>query len=85
MEYGWSNFLCWVAREVYGEDNIRWFIFRTWLYYKAPKWFYRLYKKHGKAYAKFISNKPAIKWLTKKLMDFIIEPKRKKLNVKVFI
>ena len=85
MEFGWGNVFCWVAREVYGEDNVRWFIFRIWMRNSAPKWLFKLYAKHGKAYAKFISDKPVFKWLTKKAMDLIIEPKRKKLNVKVFI
>ena len=85
MQHGWGKLFCWVAREVYGEDDIRWFIFRTWMRHAAPKWLFKLYSKHGKAYAKFISNKPALKWLTRKAMDLVIEPKRKKFNVKVFV
>ena len=73
--------MCWVAREVYGNNDMRWFIFRTWLKYDAPKWFEKLYKKHGEKYAKFISNKPIFKYITKKFMDSVIETKRKKLNV----
>ena len=85
MQYGWSNLFCWVAREVYGKDDIRWFIFRTWMRHSAPKWLFKLYSKYGEAYSKFISNKPALKWITKKAMDLVIEPKRKKFNVKVFV
>ena len=73
---------CWVAREVYGKNNIEWFIFRTWLQYDSPKWFKKLYIKHGESYAKFIKNKPMLKWVTKKAMDYIIESKRRKNNVK---
>ena len=72
---------CWVAREVYGSKNTQWFVFRTWLQYDAPKWFDKLYTKHGEKYAKFISNKPPLKWLTRKAMDFVVERKRKAHHV----
>ena len=68
--------LCWVAREVYGTSNPKWFVFRTWLRYDAPKWFVNIYNKHGEKYAKFISNKPLLKFITKKIMDYLIKEKR---------
>jgi hypothetical protein len=81
VQYGFGNlFGCWVAREVYGNGDARWFVFRTWLRYDAPKWLQTLYNKHGQAYAKFISDKPTLKWLTKKAMDIIVERKRVKQN-----
>jgi hypothetical protein len=78
---GSSWIMCWVAREVYGKSNPEWFIFRTWLEYDAPKWFKKLYKKYGEQYASFISDKPMLKYITKKLMDSVIESKRRKHNV----
>lgn len=60
---------CWVAREVYGEDNPKWRIFREWLITRAPKWFYNLYIRHGEKFAKAIRNKPEIKWLIRFWMD----------------
>ena len=71
-----SGMFCWVAREVYGKNNPKWFVFRTWLRYDAPKWFVNLYDKHGESYAKFIKNKPIFKWATRKIMDYIIRDKR---------
>jgi len=71
-----ASSFCWVAREVYGKGNPSWFVFRMWIKYKAPKWFNKLYEKHGEAYASYISNKPKLKWLTKKFMDFIINNER---------
>jgi hypothetical protein len=68
---------CWVAREVYGAGDPRWFVFRTWLKYKAPNWFRKLYGKYGESYAKFISNKPVLKWITRKLMDIVVEDRSK--------
>ena len=72
---------CWVAREVYGKSNPEWFIFRTWLEYDAPKWFKKLYVTHGENYAKLIAKVPPLKWLTKQLMDMVVENKRRKHNV----
>tara|TARA_R100000329_G_scaffold146533_1_gene133141 strand:+ start:29 stop:3088 length:3060 start_codon:yes stop_codon:yes gene_type:complete len=74
--YIMSSF-CWVAREVYGKGNSEWFVFRLWIKHRAPKWFNRLYKKHGKGYAKFISNKPILKWATRKLMDLVVKEKER--------
>jgi len=78
---GSSWIMCWVAREVYGKSNPEWFLFRTWLEYDAPKWFKKLYKKHGEQFAAFISNKPVLKYITKMFMDSVIANKRRKHNV----
>jgi len=67
---------CWVAREVYGKQDVRWLIFRTWLKYEAPKWLNKLYEKHGEKFAEFISNKPALKWIVRKLMDKVVASKK---------
>jgi len=68
--------MCWVAREVYGKQDVRWLIFRTWLKYEAPKWLNKLYEKHGEKFAEFISNKPALKWIVRKLMDKVVASKK---------
>lgn len=60
---------CWVAREVYGVDNPKWLEFREWMLSYAPKWFVKLYGKHGPAFAQYISNKPRLKKLIKYWMD----------------
>jgi hypothetical protein len=67
---------CWVAREVYGKQDIRWLIFRTWLKYEAPKWLDKLYEKHGENFAEFISDKPALKWVVRKFMDKVVANKK---------
>jgi|5B_taG_2_1085324.scaffolds.fasta_scaffold00947_13 hypothetical protein len=77
----WIMSGCWVAREVYGKQNVQWFIFRTWLQYDSPKWFKNLYMKHGETYAKVISKVPPLKWATKKLMDLVVEKKKRKHHV----
>ena len=76
-----KGFPCWVAREVYGKQNSEWFVFRTWLQYDAPKWFKKLYVTHGENYAKLIAKVPPLKWATKKLMDMVVNKKRRKHNV----
>jgi hypothetical protein len=68
--------ICWVAREVYGKGDPRWYVFRMWLNYKAPKWFVKLYEQYGEDYAKYIKKKPVLKWMTKKLMDLVVEKRR---------
>jgi len=62
-------FMCWVAREVYGDSNPAWLRFYDWKELKAPKWFKWLYNKHGKQFAAWIKNKPYIKNLIRKWMD----------------
>lgn len=64
--------ICWVAREVYGNDNPMWLLFRQWLMEDSPDTFRNLYIKYGERFAKFISNKPLVKtiirnWMTSKV------------------
>ena len=60
---------CWVAREVYGIENPKWLMFRTWLFNDAPSRFRTLYIKYGERCAKFISNKPVLKTIIRKWMN----------------
>jgi hypothetical protein len=71
---------CWVAREVYGEDRAEWMVFRNWLFTEAPEWFRDLYLEEGERFAKFISDKPLLKFIIKKAMDIVVEPRFKLLN-----
>lgn len=63
------SMFCWVAREVYGEDNPQWLVFREWMMWEAPKWFFNLYLTFGERFAKFIKGKPRVKKLIKYFMD----------------
>jgi hypothetical protein len=60
---------CWVAREVFGNDNPQWIQFFEWKELKAPKWFKKLYDSCGERFAKFISNKPKLKKIVKTWME----------------
>jgi len=71
---------CWVAREVYGKGDPRWYIFRMWLKHKAPKWFVKLYEQYGEDYAKYIKKKPILKWMTRKLMDLVVKEKKRMVS-----
>lgn len=64
-----AGVICWVAREVYGENNPKWKLFSNWLLLKAPNWFRSLYIQEGERFAKFIHNKPFIKSIIRKWMD----------------
>jgi hypothetical protein len=75
----WLKFgSCWVALEVYGAKDVRWFVFRSWLHNDAPKWFKNLYLKHGEDFAKYIKDKPALKWAIRQMMNVIVNKKMKK-------
>jgi hypothetical protein len=63
---------CWVAREVYGENNANWVFFRDWLESDAPRWLDELYEQEGERFANFIHDKPILKKAVKSVMDFIL-------------
>jgi hypothetical protein len=60
---------CWVAREVYGEDNPDWIKFRAWLHASAPLWFFKLYARNGQRVARWIKGKKLIKRAIRAWMD----------------
>lgn len=59
---------CWVAREVFGEGNPEWLMFRAWLFGQAPAWFRWLYLRHGERFAAWIHNKPRLKAVIRRWM-----------------
>jgi len=71
---------CWVAREVYGPTDIRWFIFRGWMKKNAPCWLYKLYVKHGKDFAEYIKDKPKIKFIIRQLMNLVVKKHKVRYN-----
>lgn len=77
---GGAMIMCWVAREVYGKDRAEWMVFRQWLLTEAPEWLLDLYMQEGERFAKFISDKPLLKFIVKKAMDIVVEPRFKLLN-----
>ena len=66
---GASNFFCWVAREVYGEHNPAWLLFRKWMLNDSPSLFRKAYIKYGERFANFISDKPRLKARIRSWMD----------------
>lgn len=68
---------CWVAREVYGQNNIKWQLFRSWMLNQSPEWFLKLYIKHGESTASFLKNKTTLKNIIRIWMDYIISNKLK--------
>ena len=69
---GIAALTCWVAREVYGSENLKWVYFRQWMLESAPEWLWKLYRKHGEKFAAFISDKPLLKKAIRKIMDKVI-------------
>ena len=60
---------CWVAREVYGEHNPAWLLFRKWMLNDSPSLFRKAYIKYGERFANFISDKPRLKARIRMWMD----------------
>lgn len=68
--------LCWVAREVFGEQDTRWMLFREWLLARSPDWFLRWYVHHGEAFALWLHDKPKVKavirvWMVGRIKSYI--------------
>jgi len=66
---------CWVAREVYGAHNLRWRMFRSWMFEDAPKWLLSAYLKYGEEAAQSISNCLVVKERIRTWMDSKIDEK----------
>ena len=66
---GNTSLFCWVAREVYGEHNPAWKMFRMWMFLESPTWLFKLYKNYGERFARFIADKPRLKAVIRKWMD----------------
>jgi len=61
---------CWVASEIFGGWNHpKTNMARLYVNEIAPKWFKKLYIKHGEAIAKFISDKPVLKFILRPLFE----------------
>ena len=60
---------CWVAREVYGEFNPQWLLFRRWLLGDSPNWFRNLYISKGEAFANWLSKNVWLKPMIRRWMD----------------
>lgn len=63
---------CWVAREVYGEHDPRWIVFRAWLLNEAPACLRDNYARHGEWFAAWLRRNPAAKAVLRPLMDAAI-------------
>jgi hypothetical protein len=67
-----APFICWVAREVYGEDDPQWLRFREWMLSKAPESLRRFYIENGERIAAYISDKPDLKSEIRGMMDELV-------------
>lgn len=63
---------CWIAREVFGNDNPKWIAFWAWKEFVGPVWFRSWYAQNGELFARWIADKPAVKsrikhWMLSKI------------------
>lgn len=64
---------CWVAREVYGDWNPRWVLFRHYLRTKAPRLAWWAYCRWGERLAQWLAPRPKVKAWLRRWMDRRIE------------
>lgn len=65
--------LCWVAREIYGEDNPKWVQFRTKFLNEAPDELVANYIRHGEELAEVVKVNPELRAEIKADMDAFME------------
>ena len=66
---------CWVARAAFGEADVRWMIFRAWLFEDAPVWFRRLYIRYGETVGTWLAGRDGARRVVRKLMTPAINRK----------
>lgn len=64
-----AGMFCWVAREVYGEENPRWMQFRSWMLEKAPESLREWYVEYGPAFAEVIRGDEHMKGIVRNWME----------------
>jgi len=67
-----APFLCWVAREVYGEDDPRWLEYRDKMLAHGSDELVSAYAEHGPAFAEHIRHNPAMKAQVREAMDMVL-------------
>ena len=78
LPYLLSSIFCWVAREVYGEDNPKWMQFRDWMFRHAPAWFFNFYLENGEKIAAWLKRHPWAKRPIRMWMDSRIRSMEKR-------
>ena len=64
-----TGMTCWVAREIYGQDNPKWLAFRYWLHEFAPLELKEAYIEGGEELARVIAENPEMKPGIRAFMD----------------
>jgi hypothetical protein len=73
-----GTIICWVARAAFGENDIRWLIFRAWLLEDAPAWFRVLYIRYGARVGDWLQGRDNIRRLVRAMMMPAIDGKLRK-------
>jgi hypothetical protein len=69
---------CWVARAAFGEADVRWLIFRSWLLDDAPLWFRRLYIRYGETVGTWVAARAGARRIVRALMMPAVNRKLRK-------
>ena len=78
LPYLLSSIFCWVAREVYGDNNPKWLKFRDWMFQHAPAWFFNFYLENGEKIAAWLKRHPWAKRPIRMWMDSRIRAMEKR-------
>ena len=66
---------CWVARAAFGQDDVRWRVFRAWLMDDAPVWFRGAYIRYGAAVGTWLESHDSARVLVRSAMMLAIRRK----------
>jgi hypothetical protein len=78
LPYLLTSIFCWVAREVYGENDPKWMKFRDWMFRHAPAWFFNFYLENGEKIAAWLKRHPWAKRPIRMWMDSRIRAMEKR-------
>jgi hypothetical protein len=67
--------VCWVARAAFGQDDIRWRIFRQWLMDDAPAWFRSAYFRFGPTLGAWLEGRNRTRSVVRRAMMVAIRKK----------
>lgn len=71
---------CWVARAAYGEQDVRWLMFRYWLHTDAPSWLLNAYYKYGPRFAEVVKRSKGLQKVLRFVMNFAVRKVQNKLG-----
>lgn len=73
---------CWVARAIFGDKNPKWLDARNYVLNIGPKWFRKLYLKHGESFSHKVKKSKALKLALTPLFEYFAWRGKEKQSLK---